>query len=88
MTRKEILADLRQIFPQKTHLTPADLAIILGTSTKQQHNLRKEGKLNIPMTQIGKRLYVTIYNLAAWLAGETFVKDDIPSPKNLQPKKN
>lgn len=85
MTPADTLVDLRKIFPDKTYLSPQDLARVLGISDKQQHNLRKAGDLDIPMKQIGRRLYITIYDLAEYLANG-FVGAEEPKRKRGRPR--
>lgn len=64
-----ILADLRQRFGDKVLLSPEDLASVIGVSVGQQANQRSQNKFPIPHKVEGRRVKVSIYDLAVYLAG-------------------
>ncbi|MBI4720458.1 MAG: hypothetical protein HY770_04420 [Chitinivibrionia bacterium] len=64
-----ILEDLRKRYGDKVLLDPEDLEAILGVSTGQQANLRSQNRFPIPITKVGGRIKVSIYDLAKHLAG-------------------
>lgn len=74
-----ILADLRDRFGDKVLLSPEDLASVINKSVGQQANERSQGKFPIPHKVEGRRVKVTIYDLAEHLAnlGKTQVKQDL-----------
>ena len=62
------LADLRRQFGKKTLLTPEDLADVIAQSPGAQAVARHRGRFDIPLTKRGRKIYVSIYDLADWLA--------------------
>jgi hypothetical protein len=63
-----ILADLRDRFGDKVLLSPEDLASVINKSVGQQANERSQGKFPIPHKVEGRRVKVTIYDLAVVVA--------------------
>jgi len=63
-----ILEDLKGRFGEKVILTPEDIAPIIATSPAVQANLRSQGRFPIPVKKMGKKVGVTIYHLAEFLA--------------------
>jgi len=71
MDQAAIVAELRKFFGEKTLLSPEDIAPHIRRTPKAQANLRSLGVFPIPLTYVSGKPYVTIYALAAWLAGTT-----------------
>lgn len=69
MDEAAIVAELRNFFGEKTLLSPEDIAPHIRRTPKAQANLRSLGVFPIPLTYVSGKPYVTIYALAAWLAG-------------------
>lgn len=69
MDQAAIVAELRKFFGEKTLLSPEDIAPHIRRTPKAQANLRSLGVFPIPLTYVSGKPYVTIYALAAWLAG-------------------
>jgi hypothetical protein len=68
MDKTAILADLRNQFGKKTLLTPEDLADVIDQSPGAQAVARHRGQFDIPLTPRGRRVLVSIYDLADWLS--------------------
>ena len=82
MTPEQVLADIRSQLPNAgVELSAKDLAVLIKKSVTQQQNLRKEGKLNLPMERRGRRIFVSIYKLADHWATEK------PQPPELEVKR-
>lgn len=104
MDEAAIVAELRDFFGEKTLLSPEDLAPHIRRTPKAQANLRSLGVFPIPLTYISGKPYVTIYALAAWLAGTANMPgggavpplreqaaaktEDAPKPSRGTPKKS
>lgn len=83
-----ILSDLRSRFGDKVLLSPDDLVEVLGVSVGQQANQRSQGKFPIPHKVEGRRVKVSIYDLARYLSniGSASVKSElitIPDSQHL-----
>lgn len=63
-----ILADLKTRFGEKVLLSPEDIAPIISSSPAVQANLRSQGRFPIPVKKIGRKIGITIYHLAEYLA--------------------
>lgn len=63
-----ILKDLKERFGKKVILSPEDVAPIIATSPAVQANLRSQGRFPIPITKIGRKIGISIYHLAEFLA--------------------
>jgi hypothetical protein len=74
MDKTSVLADLRERFGRKILLSPADIAEEISQSEGAQAVARHREKFDIPLTPRGRNVYVSIYDLADWLCGETTVK--------------
>ena len=76
-----ILADLRERFGDKVLLSPEDLVSVINKSEGQQANERSQGKFPIPHIVEGRRVKVSIYDLAVYLAnvGKAQVKQELSS---------
>ena len=88
-----ILKDLRDRFGDKVLLSPEDLAPVINKSEGQQGNERSEGKFPIPHKVEGRRVKVSIYHLAQYLAdiGSGEVRQEIskiPDKLTRTQKKN
>lgn len=70
MDAKTILADLQLRFPRKVWLSPKDLADIIDKSEQAQANLRHRGNFPLPIKKVGRKVGVSIYAVAEWLADE------------------
>ena len=68
MDKAEILADLRGQFGKKTLLTAEDIADVIAQSPGAQAVARHRGRFDIPLTKRGRNIFVSIYDLADWLA--------------------
>lgn len=64
----KILEDLQKTFGDRKFLSPADIAPIIYTSTQTQANMRSKGIFPLPTFKQGKKVGITIYALADWLA--------------------
>lgn len=63
-----VLADLKSRFGEKVLLSPEDIAPIISSSPAVQANLRSQGRFPIPVKKIGRKIGITIYHLAEYLA--------------------
>ena len=77
MTKDEILRDLRQSYGPKVILSPEDLALAIGRSPKAQANMRSRGAFPMPIKRLGGKVGVSVYDLAAYLAGDAPI--EVPS---------
>jgi hypothetical protein len=68
---EEILVDLKKSFGPKVILTPEDIAPLIASSPAVQANMRASGRFPIPVRKIGKKIGITIYHLAEYLANGT-----------------
>lgn len=104
MDEAAIVAELRNFFGEKTLLSPEDIAPHIRRTPKAQANLRSLGVFPIPLTYVSGKAYVTIYALAAWLAGTSTMPgggavpplreqaaaevEGVPKPSGGTPKKS
>lgn len=65
---ENVLADLKSRFGEKVLLSPEDIAPIISSSPAVQANLRSQGRFPIPVKKIGRKIGITIYHLAEYLA--------------------
>lgn len=86
MDQAAIVVELRNFFGDKTLLTPEDIAPHIRRSPKAQANLRSLGLFPIPLTYVSGKPYVTIYALAAWLAGTSNMAGGGGTPPLRQPE--
>ena len=63
-----ILKDLKEQFGKKVILSPKDVAPIIAKSPAVQANMRSQGRFPIPITKIGRKIGISIYHLAEFLA--------------------
>ena len=76
-----ILSDLRKQFGDgKYLLSPKELAPIINKSTQAQANMRAVGSFPLPVVKVGKKVGVSVHDLADFLAGGTVAK------KKTEPK--
>lgn len=69
--KREILEDLRSRFGAgRTTLDAAELAEILGSTAKAVYSMKGRSSLPVPVLSSAGKLLVSIYDVAAWLAGE------------------
>ena len=67
-----ILGDLRKQFGEgKYLLSPKELAPIINRSTQAQANMRSAGCFPLPVVKVGKKIGVSVHDLADFLAGGT-----------------
>lgn len=62
------LADLKERFGARVVLGPHDIAELLAISTQAQANMRHAGTFPLPVKKIGRRVGVSIYDVAEFLA--------------------
>lgn len=65
-----VLEDLKKTFGEKRILSPREIAPFINKSMNAQANMRSKPRKTfpIPTIKIGKNVYVSIYNLAEYLA--------------------
>lgn len=86
-----ILSDLRKQFGNgKYLLSPKELAPIINKSTQAQANMRAAGSFPLPVVKVGKKIGVTVHDLADFLAGGTMSqakaeKKSVPSVVAVKP---
>lgn len=82
---QDILRDLGDRYGKQVLLTPDDLEEALGISKGQQANLRSQNRFPIPITKIGRKVTVHIYDLAKYLAGtrEIEVREELAKEKAI-----
>jgi hypothetical protein len=68
-TYESVLADLKKQFGGRVLLSPADLAPLLMVSVQGQANLRHAGTFPIPVRKVGRKVGVSVYDLASFLTG-------------------
>lgn len=97
MSNAIVLDDLKKRFGDKVLLTPSDIAPLIAMSENAQASLRCRGRFPIPVKKIGKRIGVTIYALAEYLATGDFqdsddtveeIKEAISPPPKLKPRRS
>lgn len=97
MSNAIVLDDLKKRFGDKVLLTPSDIAPLIAMSENAQASLRCRGRFPIPVKKIGKRIGVTIYALAEYLATGDFqdsdetveeIKEVISPPPKLKPRRS
>ncbi len=72
---ESILSDLRKQFGDgKYLLSPNELAPIINKSTQAQANMRAAGNFPLPVIKVGKKVGVSVHDLADFLAGGTVAK--------------
>jgi hypothetical protein len=77
---ESILSDLRKQFGDgKYLLSPKELAPILNKSTRAQANMRAAGNFPLPVVKVGKKVGVSMHDLADFLAGGTVSKKKVGS---------
>ncbi len=74
-----ILADLRQQFGQQSVLYPEDVAALLGKTVGAVASLRHRGGFPLPVTEVGGRPAVSIYDVADWLGNGSKTAAKTPS---------
>lgn len=69
---ESILSDLRKQFGDSKYLlSPKELAPIINKSTQAQANMRAAGCFPLPVVKVGKKIGVSVHELADFLAGGT-----------------
>jgi hypothetical protein len=82
---EEILTDLKKSFGPRVLLTPEDIAPLIVSSPAVQANMRASGTFPLPVRKIGRRVGVTIYHLAEYLANGAVVSEANKPSSSLLP---
>ena len=86
MDKQAIIDDLRKTFGAgKSVLNASELAQVLGTTVKAVYSMNDRGGLPVPVLESNGRLCVSIYDVAAWLAGENDVSPKVVKPEPSVP---
>jgi len=88
MDSATILADLKETFGNKKLLDADEVADLIARSYQAQANLRNRGSFPIPVKKVGGRVYMSIYDIATFLAGECpdhTAKTDSKPPSSPKP---
>nr|WP_314541080.1 hypothetical protein [uncultured Massilia sp.] len=92
ITYQTVLNDLIARFGDKVLLTPEDIAPIIARSPAVQANLRYQERFPIPVKKDGRRVYVSIYHLAEYIATGNVLLEKKPEPVEpvikVKPKTN
>ena len=81
-----VLQDLQKRFPGTFLLTPEQVAEVIRTDVKTQANMRSKGTFPIPVKKVGAKVYVSIYDLAAFIANDNqlYIVKNTPLPKSTK----
>lgn len=84
-----VLADLKSRFGDKVLLSPEDIAPLIASSPAVQANMRSQGRFPIPVKKVGRKIGVSIYHLAEYLAkGEVKTEVQLIEEYNFVPNVN
>lgn len=70
MDKETILKDLSARFGRKVLLSPEDIADVISQTPGAQAVARHRRSFDIPIIRRGRKVFVSVYDVADWLAGE------------------
>jgi hypothetical protein len=85
-TYEAVLADLKVRFSGQILLSPADLAPLIMVSAQGQANLRHAGTFPMPVRKVGRRVGVSIYDVAHFLTSDSSAPQKPISPPSTATK--
>ncbi len=72
-----IFNDIKERFPNKIILSPEDIAPLICINKQVQADMRHRGTFPIPIKKIGKKVGISIYDLAEYLSNDNKKEDVI-----------